>query len=323
MKRDLLSISDLSFDEIAVLIKNTFILKEKQKKLVKYQPLVGKSLGMLFQKPSTRTSISFAVGMYQLGGFPIMLSSRDLQLQRGESISDTGRVVERYLDLLMIRANKHSEAVGLSQNSSVPVINGLTDKEHPCQVLADVFTLIEKLSKSKKDFKEKLTKGVFNTLKVSFIGDSNNVANSWILASAVLGMNFVIACPIGFEPDKQIIALAQDLSAKSGAKIDITNDPKEAVKDSNIVYTDVWVSMGKEAEQEKRKSTFKDFQVNEKLMADALPDTLVMHCLPAKRGEEITAGVIDGPQSVIFDQAENRLHMQKAILLALSGIWEI
>jgi len=323
MKLDLLSIADLDRQAIVTLMTMTAAVKKKHKRGIDFRPLRGRSLGMIFQKPSTRTSVSFAVAMYQLGGFPMLLSARDLQLQRGEPIPDTARVLTRYLDLIMIRANSHAEVVSFAREAAVPIINGLTDQEHPCQVLADIFTLIEKLHPRALHVDRALSPAALGAVKISYIGDSNNVANSWLLAAAIMGMHLAIASPAGYQPSGDILAQARGLADRSGARITVTGDPREAVADSRLVYTDVWASMGKEAEQDTRRAAFRDFQVNERLLAGALPDAMVMHCLPAKRGDEITAGVIDGPQSVVFDQAENRLHAQKAVLLALSGRWRV
>jgi ornithine carbamoyltransferase len=267
------------------------------------KPLKGKTLAMIFQKSSTRTRVSFEVGMAQLGGHALYLSTNDLQIGRGEPISDTAKALSRYVDGIMIRALRHEDVVELSDNASVPVINGLTDLEHPCQALADMQTIKEH-------------KGNFEG-KMVFVGDGNNVCNSLLLISAILGLNMTVACPEGYEPNSEIFEKAQQLAKESNTKLDITDDIKKAVKNADVIYTDVWVSMGDEKEQEKRLNDFMPFQVNEELMALANNDAIFMHCLPAIRDQETTAGVIDGPQSVVWDQAENRLHAQKAVMYSL------
>ncbi|MDO8869498.1 MAG: ornithine carbamoyltransferase [Methanobacteriaceae archaeon] len=267
------------------------------------KPLKDKTLAMIFQKSSTRTRVSFEVGMAQLGGHALYLSTNDLQIGRGEPISDTARAMSRYVDGIMIRALKHEDVVELSENASVPVINGLTDLEHPCQVLADMQTIKEH-------------RGSFEG-KLVFVGDGNNVCNSLLLISAILGLNMTVACPEGYEPDAEIFEKAQGLAKESGAVLEIIYDIKKAVKNADILYTDVWVSMGDEKEQEQRINDFMPFQVNEELMSRANEGAIFMHCLPAIRGQETTAGVIDGPQSVVWDQAENRLHAQKAVMYSL------
>ncbi len=267
------------------------------------KPLKNKTLAMIFQKSSTRTRVSFEVGMGQLGGHALYLSTNDLQIGRGEPIPDTARALSRYVDGIMIRALKHEDVVELSENASVPVINGLTDLEHPCQALADMQTIKEH-------------RGTFEG-KLVFVGDGNNVCNSLLLISAILGLNMTVACPEGYEPNAEIFKKAQELAKESGSVLEIIYDIKKAVKNADIIYTDVWVSMGDEEEQEKRINDFMPFQVNEELMALSNEGAIFMHCLPAIRGQETTAGVIDGPQSVVWDQAENRLHAQKAVMYSL------
>lgn len=267
------------------------------------KPLKNKTLAMIFQKSSTRTRVSFEVGMAQLGGHALYLSTNDLQIGRGEPISDTARAMSRYVDGIMIRALKHEDVVELSLNASVPVINGLTDLEHPCQVLADMQTIKEH-------------RGSFEG-KLVFVGDGNNVCNSLLLISAILGLNMTVACPKGYEPDSEIYEKAHKLAKESNSVLEITSDIKKAVKNADIIYTDVWVSMGDEDEQEKRMNDFMPFQVNEELMALANEGAIFMHCLPAIRGQETTTEVIDGPQSVVWDQAENRLYAQKAVMYSL------
>lgn len=264
------------------------------------KPLKDKYLGMIFEKASTRTRVSFEVGMHQLGGTPLYLSSKDLQLNRGEPISDTARVLSRFLDCIMIRAKKHENVEELAHYASIPIISGLTDKEHPCQAFADLLTIKE-------------YKGDFNR-KLVFIGDGNNVCNSLLLASAYVGMDMTVACPEGYEPDKEIYNLAKEEASKTNATITIEHNIHEAVKNADILYTDVWVSMGDESEQEERERIFKEYQINKELLSEAKPDAIAMHCLPAIRGQEITDDVMTSSQSAIWDQAENRLHAQKAIL---------
>ncbi len=260
----------------------------------------GKTLAMIFEKPSTRTRVSFEVAMNQLGGSAIYLDYRTTQLARGEAIKDTARTLSRYVDAVMIRANRHSDIIEFATYSTVPVINGLSDLEHPCQAIGDIFTIFEHAEKDKSD------------IKLCYIGDGNNVCNSLILASAIAGIKISVATPKGYEPNENILKEAKKISNK----IDITNDPTEAVKDADFVYTDVWVSMGQEDEAQERLKIFKPYQVNSKLLKHA-PNAKIMHCLPAKRGLEITDEVLDSKKSIVFDQAENRLHVQKAILLKL------
>ncbi len=264
------------------------------------KPLKDKYLGMIFEKSSTRTRVSFEVGMHQLGGTPLYLSSKDLQLDRGEPISDTARVLSRFLDAIMLRAKSHEVAQELAKYATVPVISGLTDKEHPCQAFADLLTIKE----YKGDFDRKLV----------FVGDGNNVCNSLLLACAYVGMDMTVACPKGYEPDKEIYDLACKEAEETGSTIKIEHDLHKAVKDADILYTDVWVSMGDEKEAKKRQKDLKNYQINSKLLGEAKEDAIVMHCLPAIRGQEITDDVMTSDQSAIWDEAENRLHAQKAIL---------
>lgn len=299
--KDLISIHDLSREEVDQILDTTHILKMKQKLGEIYHPLKGKSMGMIFQKSSTRTRVSFEVGMWQLGGYALFLSANDLQLNRGETIADTARNLSRYLDGIMIRTFSHQDVVDLAEYSSVPVINGLTDLLHPCQVLSDLFSIREK-------------KQNLEGLKLAYIGDGNNMAHSLMFGGAKTGMHVVICSPSGFEPDPEVTRLSRLDASKTGATITIQDDPVEAVKTADVIYTDVWTSMGQEEEYEKRLKSFKRYQVNNTLLENAKEDVLVMHCLPAHRGEEITNEVIDGPRSIVFDQAENRLHVQKAIM---------
>jgi ornithine carbamoyltransferase len=265
------------------------------------QPLAGKSLAMVFAKSSTRTRVSFEVGMHQLGGSALFLSSRDLQLGRGEPIKDTARVLSRYVDGIMIRTFAHEDVEELARHASVPVINGLTDYLHPCQILADVFTVREAL-------------GGWDGKVVAWIGDGNNVANSWLHAAHILGFELRLACPESYEPAREIFERAQGT-----AKVTMHEDPEEAVRGAHVVNTDVWASMGQEAEAESRQLAFKGFTVDAALMRLAAPEAIFLHCLPAHRGEEVTDDVIEGPQSRVFDQAENRMHVQKALLVKLMG----
>jgi len=268
-----------------------------------YKPLKDKTLGMIFDKSSTRTRISFEVGMYQLGGMALFLSSRDTQLGRGEIIADTARIMSRYLDGIMIRTYSQSSVEGFAGYATIPVINGLTDLLHPCQILSDLFTIIEK-------------KGSYESLKIAYVGDGNNIANSWIEAAARLPFHLALACPEGYDPEADILERGRREAEKG---ITFCRDPLDAVQDADVVYTDVWTSMGQEDEREERIRALKGYQVNKELLSVAQRDVIVMHCLPAHRGEEITAEVIDGPRAVVFDQAENRLHVQKAILEILLG----
>jgi ornithine carbamoyltransferase len=266
----------------------------------------GQTLAMIFQKPSLRTRVSFQTGIYQLGGHGIYLGPTDIQLHRGESISDTTRVLGRYVDGIMARVFAHSDVVELAAQGSVPVINGLSDLLHPCQVLADLQTIREK-------------KGQLSGLKIAYIGDGNNMAHSLLQGCSRMGMTVAVGHPRGYAPDAAIVTRSRELAAESNGGVLITEDPMEAADSADVIYTDVWVSMGQEEESRKRREHFKGFIVNNELMAGARHDAIFMHCLPAHRGEEVGAEVIDGPQSVVFDQAENRLHAQKAILIKLMG----
>ena len=302
--RDFLSLHDFTAEEILAMIELSEELKEKQKWNVPHPYLQGKSLGMIFQKSSTRTRVSFEVAMYQLGGYPLFLSAADLQLRRGESMADTARVLSRYLDGIVIRTFAHNDVKELAEYASIPVINGLTDLLHPCQVLADLQTIKEK-------------KGQLSGLRLAFVGDGNNVCHSLMFGCAKVGIDIAVATPKGYEPDEQIVYLAKQDALKHGASINITNNPVEAVKDADVVVTDVWASMGQEAEKAMRVRDFAPYQVNEKLVSHARPDYIFLHCLPAHRGEEVMEDIIDGPNSVVWDEAENRLHSQKALLAML------
>ena len=298
MKKDLLSVYDLDPSDFRVIFDQAAGLKRLLKAGEVHQPLKGKTLGMIFDKASTRTRISFEVGMFQLGGMAIFLSSRDIQIGRGESVQDTARIMSRYLDGVMIRTYAQKSVEEFAKYADIPVINGLTDLLHPCQILSDLFTILEK-------------KGTYEGLKIAYIGDGNNVANSWINAAARLPIRLALACPEGYEPDAFIIERAVKTAKQ---RVTLHRDPADAASEADVIYTDVWASMGQEAQQAKRAKAFKSYQVNRDLVALAREDAMVMHCLPAHRGEEITADVLDGPRSVVIDQAENRLHVQKAIL---------
>jgi len=297
--KHLASLHDLTKEEIWQILKTAETLKIKQKTGERHELLYGKTLAMIFQKPSTRTRVSFEVGMKQLGGHALYLSSTDLQLGRGETVGDTGAVLARYCDGIMARVFSHDNIIELCKHSTVPVINGLSDLLHPCQCLADLETILEK----KQEFKG---------LKLAFVGDGNNVCHSLMFGSAKVGMDMTVVCPKGYEPDKQI----EKMALEDGLKLEITNDPK-GVKGADVIYTDVWASMGKDKEHDDRVKVFKPYQVNEKLVSQAQDDCIVMHCLPAHRGEEITDEVVDGPHSVVLDQAENRNHAQKAVMALL------
>lgn len=303
--RHLKLVSDFTVEEIEFLFKYTVNLKLRQKTGAHHDNLLrGKTLAMIFEKPSTRTRVSFEVGMLQLGGFSLYLSSSDLQLGRGETIADTARVLSRYVDGIMARVYAHNTIEELASHSTVPVINGLSDKAHPCQALADMLTIQERF---------KSLKGV----RMAYVGDGNNVANSLINLASITGVHLTIATPFGYEPDAEIMDEAGRRSSESGARIYLTQDPIEAATGVNVVYTDVWASMGQEDEAARRREVLLPYQVSSSLLKVADPDVIVMHCLPAHREEEITNEVIDGPHSVVWDQAENRLHVQKAILALL------
>lgn len=302
--RDMIELDEYSTEEIQFLLDSAIEIKRKQKNGEVYQPLKGKTIGLIFEKSSTRTRVSFEAGMFQLGGHALFLSKNDIQLGRGEPISDTAQVMSRYLDGLMIRTFGHDNVVNLAKYASIPVINGLSDMAHPCQVLADLQTVLEH-------------KGKLKGLKIAFIGDGNNMAHSLLIGGAKMGMHVAVASPKDYEADASIVKLSEEIAAQTGGKITITQDPLEAAKDADVIYTDVWASMGFEEEQAQREAAFADYQVNEELVKAAKPDYLFLHCLPAHRGEEVSEGVIDGANSVIFDQAENRLHAQKALMVAL------
>jgi ornithine carbamoyltransferase len=302
--KNLLSIADLSNDEIISIFQFTSKLKKDLKKGSGKKYLSGKTLGMIFEKSSTRTRVSFETGMYQLGGHALFLGTRDIQMGRGETIADTARVLSRYVDAIMIRTFSHDIVEELAANAGIPVINGLSDSSHPCQGLTDFFTIYERVKDIKKT-------------KLFYIGDGNNVTNSLILGAAVLGMDISVACPDVFSPDKTIIEKAEQISQSSGAKILITADINKAANGADFIYTDVWVSMGQEKDEKKKTKILSKYKISNEILKRCAPGCMVMHCLPAHRGEEIDADVMESGRSIIFEQAENRLHVQKAILCAL------
>jgi ornithine carbamoyltransferase len=306
MRPHFLTLADFTQKELHALLERAIELKKATKAGERPAPLRGKQLGLLFEKPSLRTRVTFEVGMRQLGGDSIYLGASEVQLGVRESVADVGRNLERWIDGIVLRTFRHETVEELARFSAIPVINGLTDLQHPCQIFSDMLTLLEK-------------KGRLEGIRLAYIGDGNNVANSWLQGAAILGMDLVVCVPKGYEPDARIFREAQKKARKSGARIVLSADPLQAAEGAEVLYTDVWTSMGKEREDVRRKSLFKDYQVNQALLARAKEDVLVMHCLPAHRGEEITDEVMDGPHSIVFDQAENRLHAQKAILEALLG----
>lgn len=312
MNKDFISIHDLSSAEIEEIVNLAADLKKKQQNQEKHEYLWAKSLAMIFEKPSTRTRVSFEIGMWQLGGLAVNLDQEAIGLGVRETIGDVAKTLSRYADAILIRTFEHAKVLELAKQASVPVINALSDLLHPCQALADVFTIKENKGIS-GNIKE--NKGI----KIAYIGDGNNVCHSLMFAAAKLGMNLTIASPKGYEPNAEIVKLAFADGKKTGVEIDILSDPVVAAKDADVIYTDVWASMGQEKESQKRKKIFAEFQVNKQLVGLAKKDVIIMHCLPAHRGEEITADIIDGPKSVVFAQAENRLHVQKAILTLLLG----
>lgn len=299
--KHLLKMLDLSTEEIIEILNLADQLKYELKHNIPHPHLKGKSLGMIFQKSSTRTRVSFETGMYQLGGYPLFLSSHDLQIGRGEPVQDTARVLSRYLDGIMIRTFAQKEVEDLAEYGSIPVINGLTDFCHPCQILADLMTVRE-------------FKGQFDGFKMCFIGDGNNMANSLIVGGLKVGMKVSVACPEGYHPDKQVLDFAKDYDC-----FELTDSPVQAAAGADVVFTDVWASMGQEGEAEKRRIAFKGYQVNDEVMAAANPDAMVQHCLPAHREEEITEKVFEAHANEIFEEAENRLHAQKAVMVKLMG----
>lgn len=303
MNKDLLTLRDLNADDCEALFVRSLELKKRQAAGVADRTLEGKTLGLIFDKPSTRTRVSFEAAMVQLGGASLFLNVQDTQLIRNEPVGDTGRVLSRYLDGLVVRTYSQNLLEELAAAASIPVINGLTDLYHPCQILSDLMTILEK-------------KGKLEGLKIVWVGDGNNVAHSWINAAAILSLKLVVACPKGYQPDESILA---DAVKDTKGEIVVLSDPEEAVRDADVIYTDVWASMGQESEHGLRKEIFKPSQVREGLLALGKQDVMVMHCLPAHRGEEISADVLEGANSVVWDQAENKLHMHKAILERFMG----
>ncbi len=297
MKKDLLTISDFNREEILSLFEKSTNLKEKHQKGIEHSPLKGKTLGMIFNKHSTRTRISFEVGMFELGGHALFLTGDQLQLKRGETLRDSAQVLSRYLNGILIRTYDHDEVLALAEHATIPVINGLTDLNHPVQVLSDIFTIKEKL-------------GGIEGVKIAYVGDGNNIAYSWMMGASLMGMHLAIACPKSCQPNP-----SPQLSGSG--KVKIIEDPFEAVKNADIIYTDVWISMGQEEDMENKKKLLLPYQINQKLVDTAKNGAMVMHCLPAHREMEITSEVLDGKHSIVFDQAENRLHVQKAILETL------
>jgi ornithine carbamoyltransferase len=300
MKRDLLRIADLTRAEIEAVLGVARRLKAELRAGTPHPLLAGRTLAMIFEKPSLRTRVTFEVGMVQLGGAAIHLAPGDIRLGERESAGDIARNLERWVDVVMARTFLHQSVAALAAGARIPVINGLSDLHHPCQVLSDCFTLVEH-------------RGRLDGVRVAFIGDGNNMVHSWMDAANRLGFDFVLACPPGYEPDPTIVA-------EAGARVSVTHDVAAAARGADVIYTDVWTSMGQEAEAKARRRAFAPYQVNERVVRLALPGSIVMHCLPAHRGEEITDDVLDGPQSVVFDQAENRLHVQKAIMVWLLGL---
>lgn len=304
--KDLLTLFDFTSEQIFDLLDLAKELKAKQKNGETHHYLKGKTLGMIFEKSSTRTRVSFEVGMSQLGGHALFLSRNDIQIGRGETIEDTAKVLSRYVDGIMIRAYSHASVESLAANATIPVINGLTDDYHPCQALADLLTIYEEF-------------GTLKGKKLTYVGDGNNVAHSLIIACVKTGVDISIATPEGYEPNAEVIAKAQEVAKETGATVEVTTDAQKAAQGAHAIYTDVWTSMGQEEEKAERIKIFKPFQVNEGLMKQAEKDAIFLHCLPAYRDLEVTAEVIDGPQSKVFDEAENRLHAQKAVMVALMG----
>lgn len=301
MKKDFISIADYTRDEIETIFDLTKELKEKTRAGEEHHICKGKTMSMIFAKPSARTRISFETGMYQLGGYALYLSPNDIGIGKREAVKDIARVISRYNDIIMARLFDHKHIEELAMYSTVPVINGLTDYNHPCQILADIYTI--------KEHKRRHT-----DLKITYIGDGNNIANSWINLAAIIPIHLVICAPSGYEPDKATLSFARK---KNISQIDVIDDPVKAVKKADVIYTDVWASMGQEEETAARRKIFMPYQINMDLMKNAEKDVLVMHCLPAHRGDEITDEVVDSPQSIVFDEAENRMHVQKAIIATL------
>ena len=305
--KDLLTLAELTKENIEDLLKQAEKLKKRKRSITTTIALRPKVLAMIFQKPSMRTRVSFETAMRHLGGHAVNLNWNDLQLGRGETIADTARVMSRYVDAIMVRVNSHSDLVAFAENATIPVINGLSDLYHPCQILADFLTIQER---------RKQLEG----LKVAYVGDGNNICNTLLVGCSKVGMDISIAHPEGYEPHAEAVGLAGEFSKSSGAKVELTTEPKVASKDADVIYTDTFISMGQEQEKDRKLSVFlPKYQVTEETFQSAKPDAIFMHCLPAHRGEEVADDVIDGPRSIIWDEAENRLHIQKAILLSLIG----
>lgn len=302
-KRDFISMVDAGRD-LGGLLDAAEEAKAKLRSGERWEPLKGRTLGMIFEKSSTRTRVSFEVGMFQLGGHALYLNPNDLQLGRGETIEDTARVLSRYVDAIMYRAFSHEKMVALARHATVPVINALDDLEHPCQILADLLTVREH-------------RGKLKGLRLAYLGDGNNVCNSLLLGCAMVDMDITVGCPKGYEPNGEILDKAKEIARRTGSQVRILHDPAEAARGADVLYTDVWVSMGMEKEREDRERIFAPYQINGATVARAAKDCIVLHCLPAHRGLEITDDVVDGPHSVVFDEAENRLHVQKALLVDL------
>ncbi|MCP8966990.1 ornithine carbamoyltransferase [Ectobacillus ponti] len=302
--KDVLSLEELSSEEVVALVQ--YAVELKQLHLSGQNPplLEGKVLGMIFDKSSTRTRVSFEAGMLQLGGHGMFLSGKELQLGRGETVEDTAKVLSQYIDAIMIRTFEHEKVAELAKHATIPIINGLTDGHHPCQALADLMTVYEE-------------KGTFHGVKLVYVGDGNNVCHSLLIGGAKVGLHVTAACPAGYQPSEEVVRTAQAIAAGTGAVIEVVEDPALAVQGADFIYTDVWTSMGQEEETKQRLAAFASYQVNDTLVQAAQPDYKFLHCLPAHRGEEVTAAIIDGPQSVVFQQAGNRLHAQKALLASL------
>lgn len=304
LSKDFLTYEELDASDVDSLLASAADLKDKKKKGYIDRPLAGKSAALIFEKPSTRTRISFEVGLFQLGAHAVVLSGQDMQLGRGETIEDTGRVISRYCDAIIIRTFEQAKVEKLAESARVPVINALSDAFHPCQALADMFTIKEK-------------KKTLAGLKLAYLGDGNNVCHSLLIAAATSGMNMTAACPRAYSPGKGVVKIAKEIASETGADIKVTDDAVAAAKQADVLYTDVWVSMGDEADSKRRVAALRPYRIDEEIASVAKVDALIMHCLPAHRGEEIDAEVLDGPNAVVFDQAENRLHAQKALLLEL------
>jgi ornithine carbamoyltransferase len=303
--RHFVSLQDYTREEVQMLLDAAADLKRQRYRGEHSTALLGKSVGLIFERPSTRTRVSFEVAIHELGGFPLFLSAQELQLSRGEPIADTARVLSRYVHGIVIRATSHENVTELAEHSTIPVINALTPMEHPCQTLADLLTIREKLNE-------------LEGLKMAFVGDGNNVCHSLMIGGATMGMEVVVACPTGYEPNKQVTAFAKERAEENLGRVEVTHDVKTAVEDADVLYTDVFVSMGQDAERAKRLAAFlPKYQLNAEVVKLAAPHVIVMHCLPAHRGEEITDEVVEGPHSVVWDQAENRLHTEKALLALL------